>query len=70
MCASSISFTITTVYYIAGNDPLSDNYDWETIIQYLFDYIDTKKEGKIGGREAVMFFKKSGLPVENLKKIW
>ena len=38
--------------------------------QYLFDYIDTKKEGKVGGREAVMFFKKSGLPVENLKKIW
>ena len=38
--------------------------------QYLFDYIDTKKEGKVGGREAVLFFKKSGLPVENLKKIW
>ena len=26
--------------------------------------------GKVGGKDAVMFFKKSNLPVEKLKNIW
>ena len=27
-------------------------------------------ENKVGGKEAVMFFKKSGLPVDKLKEFW
>jgi epidermal growth factor receptor substrate 15 len=27
-------------------------------------------DSKVGGREAVVFFKKSGLPVERLKDFW
>lgn len=31
----------------------------------------SKEDGyKVGGKEAVIFFKKSGLPVEKLKEIW
>ena len=36
----------------------------------MFTYADPKGEGKVSGREAVTFFKKSGLPVEKLKEIW
>ena len=27
-------------------------------------------DNKVGGKEAVMFFKKSGLPVDKLKQFW
>ena len=27
-------------------------------------------ENKVGGKEAVVFFKKSGLPVDKLKEFW
>ncbi len=27
-------------------------------------------DGKVGGKDAVVFFKKSGLPVEKLKEFW
>ena len=27
-------------------------------------------ENKVGGKEAVIFFKKSGLPVDKLKEFW
>lgn len=31
----------------------------------------SKEDGsKVGGKDAVIFFKKSGLPVEKLKEIW
>ena len=36
----------------------------------MFSYADPNGEGKVGGREAVTFFKRSGLPVEKLKEIW
>lgn len=32
--------------------------------------MDLKAEGKVGGKEAVTFFKSSGLSVEKLKEIW
>jgi epidermal growth factor receptor substrate 15 len=31
---------------------------------------DPQGDNKVGGRDAVIFFKKSGLPVDKLKDIW
>jgi epidermal growth factor receptor substrate 15 len=36
----------------------------------LFTRVDPQEEGKVGGKEAVTFFKSSGLPKEKLKEIW
>lgn len=32
--------------------------------------MDPKDEGRVAGKEAVTFFKSSGLPKEKLKEIW
>ena len=31
---------------------------------------DPSGENKVGGKEGVIFFKRSGLPVDTLKNIW
>lgn len=31
---------------------------------------DPQGENRVGGKDAVIFFKKSGLPVDKLKEIW
>jgi len=36
----------------------------------LMSQVDVKAEGKVGGKEAVTFFKSSGLSVDKLKEIW
>lgn len=36
----------------------------------MFSKVDPNDEGKVAGKEAVTFFKSSGLPVEKLKEIW
>lgn len=36
----------------------------------MFSKVDPNDEGKVTGKEAVTFFKSSGLPVDKLKEIW
>ena len=36
----------------------------------LYQHLDTQNVGAINGKDTVQFFKKSGLSVDNLKKIW
>ena len=36
----------------------------------MLSLADPNGNNKVGGKDAVAFFKKSGLPVEQLKEIW
>jgi hypothetical protein len=36
----------------------------------MFRLASNNDEGTVGGQDAVTFFKKSGLPVDVLKRIW
>mmetsp|Transcript_19149 Transcript_19149/g.32938 ORF Transcript_19149/g.32938 Transcript_19149/m.32938 type:complete len:548 (+) Transcript_19149:333-1976(+) len=36
----------------------------------LFQYADSDRDGRVTGKDAVVFFEKSGLPRETLAKVW